>query len=133
VIGFEQVGPLLPPEKLIRIAYRKPALKDGELSGLIPVLDVQYGNVWTNIPKSLFDQIHPVIGDPIRVRIYHGQQLIDESVAPYRRTFGEVPLGQPLLYINSLLNVAVALNQGNFAAVHKVESGLDWFIVISKK
>jgi S-adenosylmethionine hydrolase len=133
VIGFEQVGPLLPPEKLIRIAYRKPALKDGELSGLIPVLDVQYGNVWTNIPKSLFDQIHPVIGDPIRVRIYHGQQLIDESVAPYRRTFGEVPVGQPLLYINSLLNVAVALNQGNYAAVHKVESGLDWFIVISKK
>jgi S-adenosylmethionine hydrolase len=133
VIGFEQVGPLLPPEELIRIAYRKPALKDGELSGLIPVLDVQYGNVWTNIPKSLFDQIHPVIGDPIRVRIYHGQQLIDESVAPYRRTFGEVPVGQPLLYINSLLNVAVALNQGNYAAAHKVESGLDWFIVISKK
>jgi S-adenosylmethionine hydrolase len=66
------------------------------------------------------------------VRIYHGQQLIDETVVPYRRTFGEVPLGAPLLYINSLMNVAVALNQGNYAAAHKVESGLDWFIVINK-
>ena len=132
VISFEQVGPPLAPEKLISIAYRKPALKDGELSGLIPVLDVQYGNVWTNIPKSLFDQIHAALGDPIRVRIYHGQQLIDETVVPYRRTFGEVPLGAPLLYINSLMNVAVALNQGNYAAAHKVESGLDWFIVINK-
>lgn len=133
VISFEQVGPPLPPEKLISIPYRKPALKDGQLSGLIPVLDVQYGNVWSNIPKDLFDQIHPAIGDPIRVRIYHGDRLVDEAVVPYRRTFGEVPVGQPMLYINSLMNVAVALNQGNYAAAHHVESGLDWFIELSRK
>jgi S-adenosylmethionine hydrolase len=132
VISFEQVGPLLTPEKLISIPYRKPALKDGKLSGLIPVLDIQYGNVWSNIPKELFDQIHPAIGDPIRVRIYHGEKLVDEAVVPYRRTFGEVPIGKPLLYINSLMNVAVALNQGNYAAAHKVESGLDWFIELSR-
>jgi S-adenosylmethionine hydrolase len=133
VISFEQVGPPLPPDKLISIAYRKPVLRDGRLSGLIPVLDVQYGNVWSNIPKDLFDQLHPAIGDPIRVRIYHGDKLVDEAVVPYRRTFGEVPVGQPLLYINSLMNVAVALNQGNYAAAHKVESGLDWFIELSRK
>jgi S-adenosylmethionine hydrolase len=132
VIGFEQVGPLLPPQKLISIPYRRPALQDGRLSGLIPVLDVQYGNVWSNIPKELFDQIHPAIGDPIRVRIYHADKLVDEAVVPYRRTFGEVAQGQPLLYINSLMNVAVALNQGNYAAAHKVESGLDWFIELSR-
>jgi S-adenosylmethionine hydrolase len=132
VISFEQVGPLLAPEKLVSIPYRRPALKEGKLSGLIPVLDIQYGNVWSNIPKELFDQIHPAIGDPIRVRIYHGEKLVDEAVVPYRRTFGEVPLGQPLLYINSLMNVAVALNQGNYAAAHKVESGLDWFIELSR-
>jgi S-adenosylmethionine hydrolase len=133
VISFEQVGPLLPPEKLISIPYRRPALKDGTLSGLIPVLDIQYGNVWSNIPKDLFDQIHPAIGDPISVRIYHGDKLVDEAVIPYRRTFGEVPVGQPLLYINSLMNVALALNQGNYAAAHKVDSGLDWFIELSRK
>lgn len=133
VISFEQVGPVLPPEKLISIPYRKAALKDGKLSGLIPVLDIQYGNVWSNIPKDLFDQIHPAIGDPIRVRIYHGDKLVDEAVVPYRRTFGEVPVGQPLLFINSLMNVALALNQGNYAAAHKVDSGLDWFIELSRK
>jgi S-adenosylmethionine hydrolase len=132
IISFEQVGPLLAPEKLVSIPYRRPALNEGKLSGLIPVLDIQYGNVWSNIPKQLFDQIHPAIGDPIRVRIYHGEKLVDEAVVPYRRTFGEVPLGQPLLYINSLMNVAVALNQANYAAAHKVESGLDWFIELSR-
>ena len=31
------------------------------------------------------------------------------------------------------MNVAVALNQGNYAAAHKVESGLDWFVELSRK
>jgi S-adenosylmethionine hydrolase len=133
IITFEQVGPSLPPTALISIAYRKPALADGKLTGLIPVLDVQYGNVWTNIPKPLFDELHPAIGDLIHIRIFHGDQLIDDSVAPYRRTFGEVPVGQPLVYINSLMNVAMALNLGNYAASHKVGSGLDWFVELSKQ
>jgi S-adenosylmethionine hydrolase len=133
VIRFEQVGPPLPPQALISIPYRKPALVEGKLTGLIPVLDVQYGNVWTNIPKTLFDQLRLAVGDPIRVRIYHQDHLIDDSVVPYRRTFGEVPIGEPLVYINSLMNVAVALNQGSYAAAHNVQSGLDWFVEFSKE
>jgi S-adenosylmethionine hydrolase len=66
------------------------------------------------------------------VRIYHKDKLVDQTLAPYRRTFGEVPIGKPLVYINSLLNVAVALNQGNYAALHKIESGPDWSIEIGK-
>jgi len=133
VIRFDQVGPPLSADRLITIPYRKPSLADGKLSGLIPVLDVQYGNVWTNIPKELFDQLQPSLGDRFQVRIYHGDQLVDESVIPYRRTFGEVPVGQPLLYINSLMNLAIALNLGDYAATHKVESGLDWFIELRKE
>jgi len=33
--------------------------------------------------------------------------------------------------VNSLLNLAIALNQGNYAAAHKVDSGPDWFIELS--
>jgi S-adenosylmethionine hydrolase len=132
VISFEQVGPSLPPESLIALAYKKPQRQDAKLSGIIPVLDVQYGNVWTNIPKPLFDELHVSLGTPLHVRIYHKNKLIDDSVAPYQRTFGEVPVGKPLVYINSLLNLAVALNQRSYAALHKIESGPDWSIEVSK-
>jgi S-adenosylmethionine hydrolase len=37
-----------------------------------------------------------------------------------------------LVYVNSLLNLAVALNQGNYAASHKIDSGPDWFIELSR-
>ena len=62
----------------------------------------------------------------MRIRIFHNGTLVDDTIASYRRTFGEVPIGQPLVYVNSLLNLAVAINQGSYAASHKVESGPDW-------
>jgi S-adenosylmethionine hydrolase len=132
VISFDQVGPKLPPEALVLIAYRKPERVGDKLVGIIPVLDVQFGNVWTNIPKPLFDQLQVKLGQGLRVRIFHGGDLVDDTVAPYGRTFADVPVGEPVVYINSLMNVAVAINLGNYAAVHKVDSGVDWSVEITK-
>lgn len=132
VISFEQVGPSLSPQTLVSIPYRKPQRRGNKVSGIVPVLDVQFGNVWTNIPKGLFDELHVPLGASLHVRIYHRDQLVDDTQAPYQRTFGEVPVGKPLVYINSLINLAVALNLGNYAAAHKIDSGPDWFIEISK-
>jgi S-adenosylmethionine hydrolase len=132
VITFEQVGPPLRPESLITLTYRKPKRVEQQVSGMIPILDVQYGNVWTNIPKPMFDELHIALGTPLHVRIYCKDKLVDDTVAPYQRTFGEVPVGKPLVYVNSLLNLAVALNQRSYAALHNIESGPDWWIEISK-
>jgi S-adenosylmethionine hydrolase len=132
VIDFEQVGPSLPPQSLISIPYRRAHRMGNRVTGMIPVLDVQFGNVWTNIPKSLFDELNVALGARLRVRIFHGEHLVEDAVAPYARTFADVPVGSPLVYINSLLNLAVALNQGNYAAAHKIDSGLDWSIEIGK-
>jgi S-adenosylmethionine hydrolase len=131
VISFDQVGPSLAPQLLISISYRKPERAGDTVKGIIPVLDVQFGNVWTNIPKSLFDELHLALGASVRIRIYHDDRLIDDDVAPYRRTFGEVAIGKPLVYINSLMNLAVALNQASYATAHTIESGPDWFIELS--
>jgi S-adenosylmethionine hydrolase len=132
VITFAQVGPTLASQKLISIPYRKPTVKGKTISGLVPVLDIQYGNVWSNVPQDMFDKLQAQPGDMIHVRFFHGTQLVDDLHAPYQHTFGNVPVGTPLVYINSLMNVAVALNQGNYAAAHKIESGVDWFVEISK-
>ena len=130
-ITFEQVGPPLAPQTLISIPYRRPERSGNKVTGIIPVLDVQFGNVWTNIPKSLFEELHPSLGAPIRIRIFHDDKLVDDSVAPYRRTFGDVEVGKPLVYVNSLMNLAVALNQQSYAAAHRIESGPDWSIELS--
>lgn len=131
-ISYEQVGPALPVDSVIRIPYQKAALENGKLRGIVPVLDVKYGNVWTNIPKSLFEQLGVKEHEPVRVRIFHNKKLVNTVVAPYEHTFGGVAKGKPLVYLNSLLDVSLALNQGNYAAKNKIDSGVEWEVEVSR-
>jgi S-adenosylmethionine hydrolase len=130
VISFEQVGPLLP-KKVVSIAYQKAVLEGKTIKGDIPVLDVQYGNVWTNIPDTLFNQLKPRYGDMVHVSIFYKNKLVYKGDAPYSETFGDVAGGKPLAYINSLLQLSFALNQGDFAKTYHVASGSEWSISVT--
>jgi S-adenosylmethionine hydrolase len=131
-ISYEQVGPVLPAESVVKIPYQKAARSGNVIKGIIPVLDVKYGNVWTNIPKSLFEELKIGLHDQVRVRILHNGKQVDQVVAPFEHTFGGVAKGKPLVYLNSLLEVALAISQGNYAAKHHIESGVDWEVEVSK-
>ena len=130
VITFEQVGPLLPMQQVVSIQYQKAELSGKTIKGNIPVLDVQYGNVWTNIPDTLFHQLKPQFGDMINVAIFHKGKMVYQGSMPYSQTFGEVAEGKPLAYINSLLQLSFALNQGDFAKQYGLASGNDWSVEV---
>lgn len=128
---FEEIGPLLAP-KVIELAYEKPRLEHGALVGTIPYLDFQFGNVWTNLGDGLLGQLGVKYGDRLRVTISRAGKVVYEGTMPYARTFGDVPAGAPLLYVNSLMNVAFALNQDNFVKHHGIASGADWSVRVEK-
>jgi S-adenosylmethionine hydrolase len=133
VIRFEEVGPLLAKQEVVTVPYQRAVISGGVIRGTIPVLDVQYGNVWTNIPAALFKQLGLSFGERLDVRIMHGSQVVYQGEMPYAATFGSVGVGRPLAYLNSLLQLAFALNQGNFAARNKIGSGGDWSVEVRKK
>lgn len=127
---FEDVGQPLGRE-IVRLDYQKPVFENGVLKAQIPILDVNYGNVWTNIPKKEFLARFPN-PEKLKVRILNNKKVVYQGTLPYVTTFSAVAKGQPLLYINSLLDLSVALNQGSFAGQHKIGSGLGWTIEIQK-
>ncbi|TDK66493.1 SAM hydrolase/SAM-dependent halogenase family protein [Sapientia aquatica] len=131
-ITFDQVGPVLDPASLVKISYQQADKSDNTLRGNIPVLDVNYGNVWTNISKSLLDQLNVKPGDNLKVRLYNKDKKVATVIAPFETSFGEVAVGKPLAYVNSLLNFSLALNQGDFAKKYHIQSGADWHIEIEK-
>ncbi len=128
---FEEIGPLLPA-KVVEVAYEKARREGGALVGTIPYLDFQFGNVWTNLDEALFAQLGAKFGDRFRVTIAQGKKKIYEGEMPYARTFGDVPEGQPLLYLNSLMAVSFALNQGSFVKEHGVACGAEWSVRVEK-
>jgi len=130
VITFEQVGPLLPKE-VVKLPFQDATLTGNVLKGNIPILDVQYGNVWTNIPGALFNKLNPHFGDKVNVSIFYKQKLVYKGSMPYAQTFGEVAEGKPLAYLNSLLKLSFALNMGDFAKANQVASGSDWSVEVT--
>ena len=131
-ITFEQVGQQLP-NQIVSLPYQKASIENNSIKGTIDILDVQYGNIWTNISGDLFKKLNPKIGDVFKVIIYKNKIKKHESIMPYMATFGGVAKGKPLLYLNSLLQVSFALNMGSFSAVHKVLSGNEWRVEVRKK
>ncbi len=130
-ISFEQVGTALPNE-VVKIPYQKAILENKKIKGTIAILDVQYGNIWTNISAALFNQLQVKIGDKLHVVIYQNKIKKYEGDMLYSETFGAVTKGKPLAYLNSLLQLSFAVNMGNFSATHKVYSGSEWRVEIIK-
>jgi S-adenosylmethionine hydrolase len=130
-ISFEQVGPKLENE-VLTIEYKKPALVDDNIQGNIPILDIHYGNVWTNISTEFFDQLQVNIGDEVWVKISQGDKQLFKQKVRFVSSFGGVKIGDPAIYVNDLLNIGIAINQGNFAEHYGIEPGPDQNIEIWK-
>lgn len=132
VISYEQVGPLLP-RQVVTIPYQKAMPEGKKIKGAIPILDIQYGNIWTNIPGDLFRKLDINFGGQLHVVILHQGVTVYTGDMPYCATFGAVPAGKPLAYLNSLLQLSFALNQDDFAKRFKISSGNDWSVEVMKK
>jgi hypothetical protein len=88
--------------------------------------------LWSNIPDALFEKLAPQYGDRFLVIIARDGRETYRGVMPYVRTFGDVPAGEPLLYINSLLDIAFAINLGSFAKTHSLEYGGEWTVEVRR-
>lgn len=131
VISFEEVGRELAPA-VFSIPYQKARYERGRLQGNIEILDVRYGNIWTNIGRETFLRLGLKPGDTAQVKISNGDELVFEKAISYFPTFGMVEIGEPIMYLNSLNNTSLAINQGNFAETFHIQSGASWNIEISK-
>ena len=131
VITYEAVGPLVEAD-IVRLAHEKPRREGAVLIGGIPTLDPRYGNVWTDIGEALLADLKPEYGDRFLVRIAHEGREVYAGEMPYARSFGDVQEGEPLLYLNSLLNVSFALNRRSFSAAHQIEAGGAWSVRLEK-
>lgn len=131
VISFEQVGKKLE-NKVVSIPYQKAVFENGQVKGAIPILDIQYGNVWTNINKEVFNKLNIKIGEDVQVQVFNEDSKIFEGKVRYVNTFGEMKEGSDVGYFNSLLNFSLGVNMGSFSEKYKVLSGGEWRIVLTK-
>ena len=131
-ISFEEVGPELKVEDIVEIQVVETTFADNYVSGAIDILDVRFGSLWTSITREEFYTLKPEFGDRFEVTIYNNDMLVYQNQVTYGKSFADVRIGQPILYINSLYRVGLAINQGSFAKAYNVGVGAQWHIEIKR-
>ena len=128
VISFEEVGPELPVEDLVRLPVVEPYLEGAAVCGTVDVLDVRFGSLWTNIPRELFLKTGAEYGDRLSITIENDTRTVYRNIIQFARSFADVYIGEALAYVNSLDCMAVAINQGSFARAYNIGTGNSWRI-----
>ncbi|WP_049493052.1 S-adenosyl-l-methionine hydroxide adenosyltransferase family protein [Streptococcus constellatus] len=131
-ITFEEVGPELDTEDIVEIPVVETTIGNDFVSGAIDILDVRFGSLWTSIRREEFYTLSPEFGDRFEVTIYNNDMLVYQNQVTYGKSFVDVRIGQPILYINSLYRVGLAINQGSFAKAYNVGVGAQWSIEIKR-
>lgn len=131
-ISFEEVGPKVQLHDIITLEKPEATFSNGVISGTIDILDIRFGNLWTNIDRELFKQAGIHYGDFLEVTIKNNKHQVYKNIMTFGRSFADSHLGEPLLYVNSVNKLGVAINQGSFAKAYHIGTGANWHIFIRK-
>ncbi|OCA83290.1 DNA-directed RNA polymerase subunit delta [Bacillus sp. FJAT-27225] len=132
-LAFDQIGKIIDGETLVSLPLNSASLKDGYISGIVEIHDVRFGNIWTNINRDLLKEAGIHYGDRLIVSIGNGTRQVYRNTMTFGRSFADTIVGEPLVYINSLDNIAIAINQGSFADAFHIGSGTNWTISFVKR
>jgi S-adenosylmethionine hydrolase len=117
------VGPEMAVKDLVRLDLKAANLDEHGLNGTVIATDGPYGNLVTNVDG----------GDFLKLGYQHGQEVpvkigVKEMKIKFVKTFSDVPLSEPLLYIDSRGRLALAVNQNSFATTYGVKPPVALFI-----
>ena len=132
VISYEEVGPELSVDEVVTFDTKDAYIKDDKIIGIIDVLDKRFGSPWTNISLDLVKKLGVDYNDDLDVVIKHNDKIVYNNDMKLLKSFGDTNVGKELVFINSLLNVSFAINQGSFAERYNINSGTEWTVEIKK-
>jgi S-adenosylmethionine hydrolase len=120
---WTKVGPAMPVASLVRLELKAARLDDRGVTAEVIATDGPFGNLVTNLDAEDFLKLGYQRGQEAPVKIGEKEMKIK-----FVRTFSDVALGQPLLYIDSRGHLGLAVNQGSFAALYGVKPPVELFI-----
>lgn len=118
---WTQVGPEL--KELVRLDLKAPKLDERGLTAEVIATDGPFGNLVTNVNADDFLKLGYERGQDVPITI--GSQKMQ---IPFVRTFSDVSLKKPLMYIDSRGRLGLAVNQGSFADSYAIQPPLELFI-----
>lgn len=118
--------------EVIKLEVLDPVFDGEVIHGVIDILDIRFGSLWTNIPSSLLKEADINTGDTILVTIHHHDMKQYQNQMLFGHSFADVKIGETVGYVNSLIRLGIAINQQSFSDTYKIGTGNEWKISIKK-
>lgn len=113
---WTEVGPDLPVKDLVRLNLTAAKIDEQGLVGTVIARDGPYGNLVTNVNAEDFQKLGYQYHEDVPVQV--GDRRLKVK---FVKTFSDVPLNEPLLYIDSRGHLALGVNQNSFAAAYGIK------------
>jgi S-adenosylmethionine hydrolase len=113
---WSKVGPEMAVKDLVRLELKAATLDERGLNALVIATDGPFGNLVTNVDAEDFLKLGYQHGQVVPVMV-GGREMTMKFV----KTFSDVPLNQPLLYIDSRGHLGLAVNQNSFVGMYGVK------------
>lgn len=120
---WTEVGPELPVSQLVRLPLVASRIENGTLHGQIIGTDGPFGNLITNVSRQEFESLGFKRGDTLHLTL--GANEFD---IPFVKTFGDVPVGSPLAFIDSRGRLSFSINRSNFAKTYNIKPPVNFII-----
>ncbi|HTT21666.1 MAG TPA: SAM-dependent chlorinase/fluorinase [Candidatus Sulfotelmatobacter sp.] len=110
------VGPEFPVNDLVQLDLKLATADEHGLVAEVIATDGPFGNLVTNVDGNEFLKLGYQRGQGVAVKV--GDK---ELKMKFVKTFSDVPVGDPLLYIDSRGRLGLAVNQRSFAATYGIK------------
>jgi hypothetical protein len=109
--------------ELVKLTPRVATVDAKGTTGEVIGLDDPFGSLITDVQGDDFKMLGYALGDKVTLKIDKKSYTF-----AYVKTFMGVPVGQPLVYIDSRGRVGIAVNQGDFSKKYTISPPVPLFI-----
>ena len=132
IISYEEVGPKYDLSLIKRLDIIEPTVYEDRIEGSFEIMDPNFGNLWSNIPKKVFEEFGFKYGDKIKTIIYKKDKEVFNSELFYYKSFSMAEDHSVMIYNNELNKIGVAEVVGNLAKDYNLGYGADYKVVFMR-
>lgn len=125
---WTKVGSEMAVKDLVRLDWKVAKVDESGLTATVIATDGPFGNLVTNVDGDDFLKLGYQRGQEVPVKVNDKEMKLK-----FVKTFSDVPVNQPLLYIDSRGHLGLAVNQNSFAATYGIKPPATLFIPSAKK
>ncbi len=133
IVTIDEIAAEYSVNEIVVFDQVQPIINEGGVSGIIEIVDPNFGNAWSNISVGTLHQAGIEFHMRVHVEVSNLNELLFSDTIMFSETFGGVSVGECVLYQNEHGNASLALNQGNFIKAYNIHFGVEFRIKLSKE